>query len=166
MINDSFLENFNGKKVILLTFCLDALVLPRDGRAPSWIIGKISFLPFKLSRREPFDISTTESCQRMFAKRRLHDTNFKTVPTCVTTILQWAPLRLAIMLSRMNCGTCVVLPHPVLPLTMITWWRCTAATISAAREAMGRRWRSSRLWRNKPWRKRKWLTETMEETDS
>ena len=68
-----------------------------------------------------------------------------TAPTCVTTILQSAPFWLAIMLSRMNCGTCVVFPHPVFPLMMTTWWRWMAVTISAAWFAIGRRRRSSRL---------------------
>ena len=33
--------------------------------------------------------------------------------------------------SRMNCGSCVVLPHPVSPATMVTWWFATACRSSA-----------------------------------
>mmetsp|Transcript_9152 Transcript_9152/g.22062 ORF Transcript_9152/g.22062 Transcript_9152/m.22062 type:complete len:202 (-) Transcript_9152:595-1200(-) len=50
---------------------------------------------------------------------------------CVQMIPQAAPRPAAISSSRMNCGSCVVLPHPVSPETTTTCDEATAATSSA-----------------------------------
>mmetsp|Transcript_248 Transcript_248/g.925 ORF Transcript_248/g.925 Transcript_248/m.925 type:complete len:294 (-) Transcript_248:333-1214(-) len=56
---------------------------------------------------------------------------------CVQMMLQWKPLFLPMASSRMNCGTWVVLPHPVSPEITSTWFSSICRSSSSLLEYAG-----------------------------